>query len=285
MTPLKLVYLEAHRPLTKTVKPESIEPYPMARRKTSHERLVYDLAGMRETMADHANRGHCLYMGLLDRPIADETRAGRTLPTDRQWLVLDFDRIDHDLGAARPLTADTVRKVAEKALEIMPEEFRNTSYIAHASASMGLADKTASVHLFFVLDSAVPPPTIKRYLQKLNLETPELAEQVSLTKTGWGLRYKLDPVVNDNARELFIAPPRFVGVADPFASPDDRIVLVEKERELLPANIISDDCDPRALIEQRAKELRKASGLDTRARAKYREIVLHGQPRFGRAHV
>jgi hypothetical protein len=67
-------------------------PYPLVKRFWSFTRSAADLDQLHALLVTHAEAGHCLLKGPLDRPLRHESRAGRTDPsTPTQLLVLDLD--------------------------------------------------------------------------------------------------------------------------------------------------------------------------------------------------
>ena len=100
------------------------------------------------------------------------------------------------------------------------------SYIAQASASLGIKKDQVSLHLFFLLDMPVHPKTLKDYIRVINYECNFLAEQITLSANGQSLSYILDPSVADNSKLIYLAPPKFTGVQDPY--PDGRFVKVDR---------------------------------------------------------
>jgi hypothetical protein len=77
-------------------------PYPHVRRFWSFTRNAADLDQLYALLVTHAEAGHCLLKGQLDRPLRHESRAGRTdpnAPTDLLVLDLDTDQGFADIDA------------------------------------------------------------------------------------------------------------------------------------------------------------------------------------------
>ena len=78
----------------------------------------------------------------------------------------------------------------------------------------------------------MPPKTVKLWLQHVNHANELFSEQIELSVNGHSLKYPVDTSVAYNTKLIFIAPPTFSqGAVDPFTSPDDRIVMVDKRQE------------------------------------------------------
>jgi len=179
-------------------------PYPHVRRFWSFTRNTSDLDQLYALLVTHAEAGHCLLKGQLDRPLRQEPRAGHTDPnalTDLLVLDLDFDRgfdnIDHFLEAIG---------------------LGGVSYVLHHSASAGI---TAAIglraHVFIPLATPVAPVQLKLWLRHLNLTVPGLRDQVRLSANGMTLAYPLDVTSCQNDKLLFIADPVVQGLEDPLA--------------------------------------------------------------------
>lgn len=276
MTPFKLTFLQARMRLAKTLRPDGHIPYPRAKAKTSHEHLVTDLDDFLGHLRTHAAQGHCLYKGQLDQILQDESRSGHTVDGPTSWLMVDIDGLRTDRPFPETFDQAFVATLAEDVVALLPPSWQNVSYVAQASSKLGQKAGAVGMHLFFLLEQPADPRIIKQVLTALNFELPFFESQLELTKTGFGLRYKLDIVVNDNAREIFIAPPTFDGVRNPFPDDDERFVLVRRERECLPPEALTTGCDVNARQELKIKELRKTAGLSNRENAKYKTVTVDG---------
>ena len=221
---MEVVFLKAKKPLAKEISEEGIKPYPLTKNFTSeHFDISTDQKGLNKLyklLTDQAASGACLHKGYLKRSLKDEPRAfmsERAKPTE--MLVLDVD----GLHTSNP---GDLQALAEKIVLQLPEVFHNVSYIAQASASLGFKKNTVSLHLFFLLDMPVHPKTLKDFIRMINYNSDFLAEQITLSANGQSLSYILDPSVADNSKLIYIAPPKFVGVEDPY--PNNRFIKVDR---------------------------------------------------------
>ena len=236
--PMRVTFLEATNGLRLSKQYSSSKgftPYPHVKSVTSHK---YDIqvndVGLKQfeqLLRDHSSLGHCLLKGNLKRDIIDESRAGIA---DRNalsnLLVLDVDgvRLSKQLASSK-LTKSDVMYLANQVIAELPQKLHNVSYIVQASASLGLKGDRTSLHIFMLLDVAMPPKTIKLWLQDANYESNVFSEQLELSVNGQSLKYPLDASVADNSKVIFIAPPTFNNTKEnPFSNDEDRIILVER---------------------------------------------------------
>ena len=84
--------------------------------------------------------------------------------TDRaastQLLVLDLDGITFP-GAKSKYNTYDIQNIAEAFVQYLPSNFSNVSYVAQASASLGMKSNKISMHLFFLLNHTVQPRALK----------------------------------------------------------------------------------------------------------------------------
>ena len=260
---MEIVFLKAKKPLAKEISEQGIKPYPLTKNFTSeHFNISTDQKGLNKLyklLTDQAADGACLHKGYLKRPIKDESRAfmsERAKPTE--MLVLDVD----GLHTSNP---GDLQSLAEKIILQLPEVFHNVSYIAQASASLGFKKNTVSLHLFFLLDMPVHPKTLKDFIRVVNYESQFLAEQITLSANGQSLSYILDPSVTDNSKLIYIAPPKFVGVKDPY--PNNRFIKVDRGSPTLEISSTLINVNPEkvhALGLQIKDNLRKKNNLPKR---------------------
>ena len=224
-----ITFLSAKKALAKEITKDGSKPYPLVKDFTSHEEeITIDKKGLNKlfrALCSRAASGTCMLKGPLKRPLKDESRAGmsnRTAPTE--LLVLDIDGLH-----ALPTT--DIKDMAQRIVLQLPSIFHDVSYIAQASASLGLKKDTVSLHLFFLMDMPVYPKTLKDYLRNLNYECQFLAEQITLSANGQSLSCVLDPSVADNSKLIYIAPPKFTGVKDPY--PNGRFIKVDRSKPVL----------------------------------------------------
>ena len=157
----------------------STTPYPLVRRFWSFTRSAANLNQLHALLVTHAEAGHCLMKGSLDRPLRHESRAGRTdpnAPTD--LLVLDLDT-DHGFA-----DIDTFMEAIGLA---------DVSYVLHHSSSAGItATPGLRAHVLVQLSSPVAPAQLKLWLRHLNLTVSGLRDQARLSANGMTLSYPLD---------------------------------------------------------------------------------------------
>ena len=162
---MQLTFLEAAngQRLSKRHCPKTgFTPYPHVKNVTSHDIEVpidsSGLAILENQIEKHAKLGHCLLKGNLKRSIENESRAGKT---DRigysSLLVLDIDGITLP-GHTNPkaFTDKDVSTLAKAVMRELPPEVQDCSFIAQASASLGLKGDKVSLHIFILLTHAMP---------------------------------------------------------------------------------------------------------------------------------
>lgn len=285
---IPLSFLEPARNLrlAKVITQEGSQPYPNVKTLTSHTHyLEASQSGLDEAfrlMQQHALLGHCVHKGVLKEPILNESRRGKAdanAPTN--LLVIDLDDYVPELklpgaGITAEHLATTVRAIRAQ----LPAPLSTTACIANASASTGLkAGGVIGLHLFFLLDKAVPVSQLTHWLTGLNFAVDSFQSQVKLNRSGMSVKWVCDPVVARNSQLIYIAPPELSGVADPFASPADRWALIAGERptcdllpllaELIPAGV-------QQSAERLLAELRKSAGLK-KMTPRYRRLDIDGQ--------
>lgn len=226
---MEITFLKASKPLVKEISKEGSKPYPLVKDFTSsEENISIDKTGFNKlfrVLNVHSTDGACLHKGNLKRPLKNEPRAFMSDRSARtELLVLDIDGL-------RATPGDDLQAMADRIVLQLPAIFHDTSYIAQASASLGIKKDTVSLHIFFLLDMPVHPKTLKDYLRMLNYETEFLAEQITLSANGQSLSCVLDPSVADNSKLIYIAPPKFIGVDDPY--PKGRFVKVDRGSPVL----------------------------------------------------
>ncbi|QDP46119.1 MAG: putative primase [Prokaryotic dsDNA virus sp.] len=226
---MEVVFLSAKKRLSKEITADGTKPYPLIKNFTSsHFDITPDKKGLNKLyklLTEQAEAGACLHKGGLKQPLQDEPRA---FMSDRnattELLVLDIDGL-------RTIPGEDLQAMADKIVLQLPEVFHNVSYIAQASASLGIKKGQVSMHLFFLMDMPVHPKTLKDYLRMLNYQSEFLAEQITLSANGQSLSYILDPSVADNSKLIYIAPPKFDGVEDPY--PKGRFIKVDRGSPIL----------------------------------------------------
>lgn len=269
---MQITFLEATNGLrlSKQYSANGAQPYPYVKAVTSHKHDVPKtqdgLQAFMDLIVKNGKSGFCLLKGKLKRDLIDESRAGLT---DRiatsDLLVLDIDgvRLPKPLSTGK-LTKSDVMYLANQVITELPREMHNVSYIAQASSSLGLKGDAVSLHIFMFLTVPMPPKSIKLWLQDANYESDVFSDQLQLSVNGQSLKFPLDTSVADNSKIIFIAPPTFDDpTMNPFASDDDRIVLVEREQitfdlAALMANISPQKCFEKA--QSKKESLREGLG-------------------------
>jgi|TARA_Y100000289_G_scaffold65893_1_gene80569 hypothetical protein len=274
---MEVTFLEAANglALSKKHSPKNgFTAYPQVKNVNSYIEKIdiapHGLQDFETHLRNYSAKGSCLLKGPLKRILRDESRAGKT---DRiaysNLLVLDIDGLSLS-STNQPLkyTQNDVSRIAAEILSEMPVEFNNVSYIAQASASLGLKNPKISLHIFILLTYAVPAKAIKLWLQSVNFNSDLFKSQIELSANGHSLKYPIDISVADNSKLIFIAPPTFEDPsADPFLTPQDRIVRVNGNVPSIDLAGLMSDLSPESvnqLVNNKKNELRKAKGFNAK---------------------
>ena len=251
---VELTFLSGKKPLTKQISQTNVVPYPNVRDLTSTVELVTNIREFATALQAHAGNGDALLVGKLTRQIKEQSRAGLT---DKmalaQWLCLDFDGLPGYSPAS-----------AVKELETICPGISNTSHIIQYSASSRLFKTTdLRCHLFFMLDEPVSPMALKNWFTHANIAT-KFSQFVTLTPSGVGLHYPVDPALAEQSRLIFISTPIFTPTSmDPH--PDDRLQFVEGDHSELNVATMQQTQPEFNKLQQDlinvSKELRKKAGL------------------------
>ena len=275
---MRVTFLESTNglPLSKHhSKQDGFKPYPHVKSVTSHQyTLPVDQSGLEQLeqlIREHGDKGHCMLKGNLKRDLIDESRAGQSNRTElTNLLVLDIDgvRLPKSVASNNKLTNTDVTFLANQIIAELPIELRDVSYIAQASASLGLKGDKVSMHIFMLLSVAMPAKSIKLWFQDCNFESDIFSEQMALSVNGQSLKYPLDASVADNSKIIFIAPPTFSHVrSNPFESNEDRIVRVDRGQATFDLAALMSDISPQRCHEKAQKhkdKLREAAGFSKR---------------------
>ena len=269
---MEVVFLKAKYRLVKEITPEGKKPYPLVKNFTSyHHKFDKTPDGFNEfyeLLIKYAAQGAALHKGLLKKKLKNEPRA---LMTDRigqtDLLVLDLDGVEFPIASSKStLNTFDIQAIAEQFVTYLPTEFQDVSYIAQASASLGLKGNKVSMHLFFLLTYPAYPKVLKDWLRTLNYEIDFLANQLNLGANGQSIAYPLDVSLADNSKLIYIAPPKFTGVQDPIAG--DRFVCITRGAPTLDISPLLKDVNPEKVhhIGIQIKDgLRKKAGLTKKA--------------------
>jgi hypothetical protein len=274
---MKVTFLEAGNgsPLSKHYYASGeVRPYPHVKDVTSYEHDVpVSKAGLQQLetlLRSNASAGRCMLKGPLRRPLVNESRAQKS---DRlaltSLLVLDFDSILLPRGIIRngwkKLTNQDVQNISQQIVAELPSTLQDVSYIAQASASLGMKGERISMHIFMFLTVPMPPKSVKLWLQDVNYTSDTFKNQLQLSANGQSLRYPLDSSVADNSKLIFIAPPSFEDPThNPFANDTDRIVLVDRNNASLDLAAMMSTLNPETsfqLGQQIKDDLREVKGI------------------------
>lgn len=274
---MRITFLEATNglPLSKHyTKGSGFKPYPHVKAVTSHRYDINVDTGLEDferLIREHGSKGHCLMKGSLKRDLVDESRAGQTNRTElTNLLVLDIDgiRLPKSTNSGDKLSSTDVTFLANQIVAELPIELRDVSYVAQASASLGLKGDKVSMHIFMLLSVAMPAKSVKLWLQDCNFESDIFSEQMELSVNGQSLKYPLDTSVADNSKIIFIAPPTFSHVrSNPFETDEDRIVKVDRGQPTIDLASLMSDISPQRCHEKAQKhkdKLRDAAGFSKR---------------------
>ena len=262
---MDFVFLSSQQPLTKTFSADDAgniakSSYPNVFKFTSHIETCTSLKALSQLITKHANLGHCLLKGVINKILTDESRAGATVSNDStQWVCLDIDGI-----------ASTTVTAFLTALDLA-----DYSYIIQYSASSLIFDKKLRAHIILMLDRPYPAPLLKQWLIDLNHRIAVLSAAMELTRTDTSIRWPLDISVCQNDKLIYIAPPILKKVKDPHGAKNPRIAYVQGQHDTLS---ITDNI-PNITVNQkrtddRINELREAKGLPAR---KYSYRIEDGQ--------
>jgi hypothetical protein len=244
---MDVVFLGARLPLTKTFVQNgtviNASPYPQVSRVTSFHERARSLQEFYDLLVKHAKADHCLFNGTLQRPLIDESRAGMTADTNRNWVVFDFDKVP-------------ARDAAEVVAKYLPPECHNVSYVSQLSASMFRPDiSTWSGHIFMLLKEQVTEQRLKQWFEFLNFSLPQLTTAISLSDSLQALHWPLDRTVAYNSKLIYIAPPKCFGFEP---AVEQHIELVKKRNTHL--TIPAFNPIDSHTIRQKINELRRAIG-------------------------
>ena len=266
----KLTFLEAAngKRLGKTFKEKSTDSYPKVKALNSFEYEPKTLQERYDLICEHAAKGHAMLRGDLTKLLNKEGRAKLTnkqKPNDTLLLDVDNLKLENYTPSQSKLRSTHVESICERVIAMLPVDMHNSSYIGHASSSMGRSASThVSVHIEFLLDDAINPMVLKDYISHLNYACEDISTQLKLSDSNTSVKSIMDPCVADNSHLIYIAPPIFTGVEDPFQSPEHRFCFVEKTNEKLALTgqlALMNDGEMAAIRNKRMDQLRKLRSM------------------------
>jgi len=246
--------LEADESLTKTIHRDHTDPYPHTLYFTSHSFTASTPLAFATKLEAHADKGHCLIKGNLQRELINEPRRGTTDPQDTTlWVCLDFDGLE---------TPDLLSTLQEMHCDVD----RVIQYSASSGFKPGLR-----AHVFMFLTHPASPAFLKLWLKSLNLGISTLHDQITLNRAGTHIRWPLDVSACQNDKLLYIAPPILVNVAPAHTGP--RIQFIKGKHRTLTLNF--DNLRAESIAQKETavlNQLRTTQGLPTRKKSKTAEV-------------
>ena len=281
MLPLTFLEASSKQALAKGFSPNGSTPYPLVKTfSSSVEFIPQDERGpsmLLDALKKHAEAGHVLHKGTLKEPVINESRAGKAdTQAATNLLVIDIDSYQ---VSDMPKTLDSkwLAQTAKEIVSQLPEPLASASFVANASASTGMKGNSVGLHLFFLLSTAVSPTMLKHWLTSLNFLSG-FAEQLTLTPSRLYVKWIVDPVVARNAQLIYIAPPMFQSVNDPFGSHDERWALIKTRHNVIDIQPLLMNIVPEAITretDQLIHKLRKDLGMP-RTVFKYSTLIIDG---------
>ena len=255
---MKVTFLQAAdgskfaKKITKTgPRTYDIDPYPNIRDMNSRTVNVESLPELANLMAAYAAEGWCMLKGNTKKDLVNESRRGSHDPmAPTHVIVIDWDKL---LGIISP----------RQAAALLGKEFLDATCIYQPSASAHYIPAKASLsgHQVFISKKPLHPGILKAWLIQINLDTPELAEQIELTADGRGLKFKLDVTTCQNDKLIFISPPICKGFKS-LVKEEDQFQLIQGSHDVVDLDL--SHINVAAIQERKAKkvmELRKLAGL------------------------
>ena len=266
---MELTFLQGYAPLVKVFTDQGVNTYPRVRSVTSYTAVAPSILQLEQVLFSESEKGVALHTGNLSRQLSNESRKGAAVRNgDTSLFIIDVDKMAATLDITVPLTQKELQAQAERIIAHLPDVFKNVSYLAQASASAGLKGDEISMHLYFYLKNPASPKALNNYVAYLNTSIDFFKNQMELTKSELALSYPLDKVVNAAGRLIYIARPKFVGAqTDPWKTPLDRFVTVEKDLHELPLDSEMRQVSAEAIAQKEKKllkELRNLKGLGAR---------------------
>lgn len=285
-------FIAPHRAIGGLRKTYSVEKsrcstYPKASKLTSTTE-AFDpsnegLEKFAEALRAHGRKGEALLRGVLKKPLVNESRVGlvdKIKPT--RHLVIDVDGLELEGWSVPTLATEyDVQSAAERVMKFLPSYMHDVSYVAEASSSFGLKGNRISLHLHFFLETEVSVTYLKMWLKSLNYTNEYINSKLEPTPTGQGLKSIIDPCCADNSRIIYIAPPVFDGIHDPFnGHSEKRVAFVCKGKPLFPLMNVAGNLNQRTLssmVQAQWRKVCKELGIESKARKTKEVVVAAGQ--------
>lgn len=227
---MEISFLSSAHPLTKkyTKLPDGNiqkDSYLNAADFTSHTENIDDVEALHEAIVAHAELGHCLIKGKLNRELNAQSRARSTDSIEASsWICLDID------GLPAGPTIDEL---------LLSMGLGFTSYVLQYSASQNIFDDSLRCHIFMLLSKPVAAPLLKQWLMQVNFLTPCLRANIALTKTGTALSWPLDVTACQNDKLLYITKPLLVNIRNPLGRMPRYSVHVRRHSHLTFPEIVN----------------------------------------------
>lgn len=258
---MKVTFLSATVPLTKTFVLENGElkkiGHPQITDVSSFQHEFETIEDLYNYMLVHAEEGHCFLKGNVNKVLRNESRAGSTDPNEPTRILL--------------LDLDGLKTVASVDAFLAMIGMHDVDHIVQYSSSMGVVPtKGLSAHIFILLDRPWYPAMLKQWLTDVNINTPSLRQNISLSRTNNSLRWALDIGTCQNDKLIYIAPPVLgEGVKDGFEGDRIQLVTRTKRTATLPERVPTAETN-RVASEKILNELREKAGLEKRKSVKYK---------------
>ena len=223
---MELHYLISSIRPSKQYKLNEVRAYPNIKNFTSTVDNVENIKEFYASLLKQQAAGNSVLLkGLLDKPLDNESRAGAVgAMTHTQWFVLDIDGLGDDLDAI-------LKKLG----------LDKFSHIVQFSSSYGIKLHDQPIkpglraHVFFRMDRSVRPSYLKDWFKQLCLQ--HFTDEMQLTPSGHSLTWPLDPSVAENSKLIYIAPAVCEAPYVDALSPKQRITLVNRDAEFVPATV------------------------------------------------
>ena len=213
-----LTSISANLPLTKHYDPEvkALSKTPNVPFRVSSQETEYtNLKELAPLLQEVADSNDVILVGQFKKKLVKESRSKKTKSIEpNTMLIIDVDK--YQMNVDLP-----VQDLPKEFVKLLPDYFHGVDFIFQYSASYYTTANPhlLSGHLFFQLDKALAPNLKKQFLTSLNFIEP-FNSQLTLSGTQRNLHYVIDPVLGENSRIVYIAPPRNL--------PKDHVIVIDK---------------------------------------------------------